>query len=344
VPEPQPSFAFRPLELKHIFDFAIRLLRSGFAPMFMSMAMVQLPLQLLTMPLVLRALTTLYDLQAKQQTTGQFPFDAAYWSKNLDLAMYGLVMGVVALAYQLLVTPLGTLTCARLAATRLLGTPCTFGEALAHARQRYWPTQVALAIYLLPLMALAVLVLVFVLIFQRSGNDSGVAVAAIAGVVLIAAGSFVMELLFCRLFMALNGIIQAAEAPQGEGILAQGLWLLRRSYELTANHFWRMVGMLLLLSFVVSYISNGMTQMLRYIFAIAEVLSRGTDTKEIYNALTNPSAWQLGSVLLISGLVALIFPPFWQCYKTLLYFDLRARREAFDLLHLLNLPGGQLED
>jgi hypothetical protein len=261
-----------------------------------------------------------------------------------DLGLYAFVMIIGALAYQLLVTPLGSLVCARLAATRLLGEPCTFAEAFAHARKRYWPTQVALALFLLPLLGLAVLVLVFVLVFQQAGNQTAVGVAAVAGVALISLAAFVMQLLFCRLFMALNGVVQAVEAPEGSGMLQQGLWYLRRGYELTAGHFWRMLGFLLLASVVVYVITNGMMQGIRLLVTLVRLTSIGDNAKQIYNALATPTTWELGMSMMLGGLISLIFPPFWQCLKTLLYFDMRCRKEGFDLLRMLSLPGGQADE
>ena len=340
---PQPAFALRPLEIKHLFDFSIRLLRSGFVPMFMALAMVQLPLVLLNLPFWLQFMTMMFDFQSRFNTTAQLP-DAAFWNKYVDLGLYALIMVFVALAYQLLVTPLGSLACARLATTGLLGQTCTFGEALAHARKRYWPTQVALALFLLPLLALALIVLAVVLVLKQAGNNDGVGVAAVLGIMLISLGGFAMVLLFCRLFMALNGVIQAAEVPEGQGILQQGLWLLRRSYELTAGNFWKMLGMLLMLQVILNFVINGMTQGIRYILLFIRLATGGNDPKLVYNALANPTSWELGFTLLLGSLIGLLFAPLWQCFKTLLYFDMRCRKEAFDLLHVLELPGGELEE
>jgi hypothetical protein len=47
-------------------------------------------------------------------------------------------------------------------------------------------------------------------------------------------------------------------------------------------------------------------------------------------------------MLVVATLFGLMFPPYWQCFKTLLYFDLRCRKEAFDLKRQLGLPGGRV--
>jgi hypothetical protein len=340
------SFALRPLEIKHIFDFAIRLLRSGFSQMFLATAMVQLPLALLTMPLLLRIMRLATDIEAMANEGSAEFLSSMFWAEQVDLAVFAFIMLFVAMAYQVLITPLGNLICARLAACRLLGVECSFGAAWDYAKRHYWPTQVAIAIFLLPLLLLSLLVLVVVLVAQATGSDTGVLAASGFGILFISLGGAATMLYFCSYFPAINGIIQASEEPEGQGILARGLWCLRRAAELTKGHFWRMLGMLLFLSIIINYISQGMSESVRLLTTlVAGMLRNDSANKVIENFVTGtPESWELGVVLMISSLFALFFPPFWQCYKTLLYYDLRCRKEAFDLKRQLGLPEARLSD
>jgi hypothetical protein len=341
VPTLRQSFALRPLEIKHIFDFAIRLLRSGFIPMFLSTAIVQLPLALLTLPITLQLLSMMYEVQAIANRGEAFP-DKDFWLSQLDLAVMALMMLFAALAYQVLLTPLGNLVCARLAVCRLVGDECSFADAWQFARKRYWPTQVAVALFLLPLLLAAVILLGLVLLMQWLGNDTGVLSVSLGGMFILTAGMLVMLLFFCIYFPALNGIVQAAEEPEGEGILAQGLHYLRRAASLTRPYFWRMLGFLLFLSFIISQISRALTSSVQLIVSLVQALIAGSSGKDVVQNIVfgTPSTWELGLMLVIASLFGLLFPPYWQCFKTLLYFDLRCRREAFDLERMLDLPGG----
>jgi hypothetical protein len=337
------TFALRPLDIKHVFDFPIRLLRSGFAPMFLSTAMVQLPLALLTMPLMMQLMGLAYEMQAMSNEGNSKFFSGSFWEDKLDLAVFAFIMLFVALAYQVLVTPLGNLICARLAVCRLLGRECSFSEAWAYARRRYWPTQVAIALFLLPLLLLSLAVLAFVLLAQLSGDDNGILAAAGGGVLLITLGSCATAFFFCTYFPALNGIVQASEEPEGSGVLAQGLWCLRRAQGLTSGHFWRMLGYLMMLAVIINYITRGLTESLQWLLALVSALASGHADKFVTNLATGmPSTWEMGLILVAASIFGLLFPPYWQCFKTLLYYDLRCRKEAFDLEHQLGLPGGEI--
>jgi hypothetical protein len=328
-----PTIAVRPLEIKHLYDFAIRLYRANFNSMFLAMAAVQLPLSLLSMPLALKSIEIINELNTLQ-VSGRLP-DQIWILDKLDESLPVLILAMLVPVYQLFVMPLGNLTCARLAMQAALESPVSLLEALRFARRRYWPTQVALAVYLLPLLLLSVLILVMVLASQAAGSETGVLSFALMGLFLISLGSLGMLLIYPRFFGALSGIIQCREEPEGTGILAQGLWYLKRAYALSEGYYMRLLGLLLLMHFAVSFITQGISEASNFIlWLIDSAVSGGNLAEEIFDPARQQDVMVIGLSMMFTMVVTLVIVPVWQCLKTLLYIDLRCRKEALDL-HLL---------
>lgn len=327
------TIAIRPLEIKHIFDFAIRLYRANFSSMFLAMAAVQLPLSLLSLPLALKSIEIIYEIQ-ELDLSGRLP-DTPWILDKIDQSLPVLLLAALVPIYQLFVMPLGNLTCARLATQAALGSPVSLGDALRFAMRRYWPTQVALALYLLPLLTLSVVILVFVLASQAAGSATGVLSFSLLGLSLISLGLFAMLLFYPRFFAALSGIVQSREDPEGSGILAQGLWYLKRAYALSEGYYMRLVGLLLLMHFAVAFITQGISQTTNLVMTlINSIVSGGNITEEFLDPAHQQDMLAIGLTMMITIVVALILVPIWQCLKVMLYIDLRCRKEAFDL-HLL---------
>ena len=333
---PKLLVALRPLEIKQLFDFAIRLYRQRFAAMFLAMAMVQLPLSFVSILLMVKFVAVMTELQQLANTGGE-P-DMAWLMDHLDFAILLGAFVIGASVYQVLVMPLGTLTCARLATCALHGETPSFSECLRYSLKRYWATQVALATYGLPIVGLSLLTLIMVVIGQATGNDAAILSGALIGLTLIMLGGFATAVFYFRFFPALLGIIQSAEElPQG-GIGSQGVWLLRRAWELTTGQFWRMLGLLLLAAIAVNFISRGITESINYLVTILVEIGRGTQGEDIVTNMMfgSPDPLVLGISMTLATIVALIFPPFFACYQLLLYYDQRCRKEAYDLELMLN--------
>ncbi len=342
----QPAqFVLRPLEIKHIYDFAIRLYRARFAPMFLSMAVVQLPLSLVWISITTVLIRFQQDLLAAEGKGESANMEWFY--SQADQALWVGVLLIFAMAYMLLVWPLGNLTCARLASTTLLGDEESLGDAFRFALRRYWPTQVALATFMLPLLALAVLILLIVVLVMATGSDVGVGATAILGIFLIFAGLFATWLLAFRFFPALMGVMQCAEEPEGSGIFAQGMWYLKRAYALTQGYFMRVLGLSLLLYFATYLIQRGVTESVQLLYILVQALSAGEASPDsLFSQLTasQTDVMYMAVVIGTSSIVSLLFPALVVCFQTLLYYDLRCRTEGFDLLFMLRGaaagPGG----
>ncbi|MBN2080644.1 hypothetical protein JW859_00415 [bacterium] len=328
--ERRQLIALRPLEIKHLFDFAIRIYRYRFTAMFIAMAVAQLPLVLLSLPLWLKLIAAAGELQM-MQLTGGMP-DMAWAMDLLDQSLFAIALAGCVPLYQVFILPLANLTCARLATRTALNEEITLGEAFAFARRRYWPTQVALAIYLLPLLVLSLLILLPVLAAQNAGSETAVISFAITGLLLIPLAGFAMWLIYPRFFMALSGIIQCSEEPEGSGIMAQGLWYLRRAWELSAGNYARLGGLLLMMAVAVYLITQGISEGTNLLLALIDAAVTGANFAD---KIMDPSQQQdvtlAGLTMTITSFVALVIVPVWQCLKTLLYLDLRCRNEALDL-------------
>ena len=338
---PHNRFILRPLELKHLFDFAIRLLRFNFLPMFLSMAMVQLPIALLSIPMSLRLVSMAETIQDPSYLDSSETGEQIWNSLVLDFGdmFLGFMVSFLVIAlYQLLVTPLGLLTCSRLIARAMDGIRESFADAFRFSLTRYWQTQVALATFFLPTVALSLLVLIIVLIAQAANSTGAIIASAVAGLILISLMVLATMLMYFRYFPALCGALQAAEECPEDGIVGQGIWYLKRSYALTENNYFRILGLMFLLSIAANMIQSGMRSTIEMFVAIYDYMSSGVgDVMEYFMAQAEGTSdpFQLGVTMVLLTLLMLIFPPYWQCYKFLLYTDLRCRKEAYDIYRLL---------
>ena len=104
------------------------------------------------------------------------------------------------------------------------------------------------------------------------------------------------------------------------GIVAQRLGpieSLRRSWYLTKGHIWRAIGytvLLYLLNFVIYAIPSAVIQQVFAIFAPPEMLT-----------------WVFGLSSTLGTLFTIIWQPFYVAALLLFYYDLRVRKEGYDL-------------
>jgi hypothetical protein len=170
-----------------------------------------------------------------------------------------------------------------------------------------------------------------------AGSEVGILTSSLLGINLIMLAMLATLLFFPRFFMAVNGIIQTGEEPEGEGILAQGLWYLKRSYGLSQGLYFRLLGLLLLMFFAVYFITQGISDSAQLIILLVQgLMSGGSSGSEILSALQTQDPLAVGLGMAITTVFTLLIVPVWQCLKVLLYYDLRCRKEAYDLLMLLD--------
>jgi hypothetical protein len=331
----QPArFALRPLEIKQLFDFTIRLYRLNFTALFTTMAIVQIPTTIAGTYVAFVLLQHLDQFEALAETGGS-PFDML--PGMLDSLPLIAGVSLASMVYQLFALPFALLASSRLCIGSLLEQPVTLEQSLSFARQRYWPTQFALALFALPLLLLSLAVLVPVLLAQQAGNDGAVLGFAMFAISVIMLGGLATMLLYFRLYPALTGALQALEDPPPGSAYSQGLWYLTRSWQLTAGLFWRELGMLLLLMVAMYYANNTLSQTVDLLVTLGFSIASGLDMEGIVTSIseTDPVATLVSIV--VTGMLGLMLPPVAVCYQASLYIDLRCRKEAMDLLRLLDV-------
>ncbi|MDR0504494.1 MAG: glycerophosphoryl diester phosphodiesterase membrane domain-containing protein, partial [Bifidobacteriaceae bacterium] len=133
------------------------------------------------------------------------------------------------------------------------------------------------------------------------------AVSRLLAVLVVLAGGCLLVVVAVRWLFAPVALVLEETKP---------LAALKRSWRLTKNDFWRILGIGLLTNLLIS-IANG-------------TISQGF---LIANSLFNPS---LGASVVLdnfaSTIAATLLTPFTASAIALLYIDLRIRREAFDLV------------
>jgi hypothetical protein len=331
----------RPLDIKLIFDYTIRLYRRNFIPMLLAMAIVQLPLVLILMPFNMKALALITEME-QMPVIGE-DFSTEWMWQQFDILLPYLLLAAIAPIYQVLVLPLGNLACAWLARESAHDRSGTIGDALRFAASRYWPTQVALATFLLPLLGLSVVVLLIVLLFSALGMNTAVMISAVIAMIVIQLGALVTWILAPRFIFALNGIIQTAETPSQRSVFRQGMYYLRRAWELTRGNqvYFRLVGYLLLMSVATNMVNQGVSETINTIGSFIAASREHTSIDDQFWASMNTTdLTSAGIAIVFAALVSLVIVPVWQNFKLVLYYDRRCRHEGYDLLQLVRLAPG----
>ncbi|MEA2621777.1 MAG: hypothetical protein QOH61_687 [Chloroflexota bacterium] len=191
------------------------------------------------------------------------------------------------------------------------GSPITFGSALRSALRRA-PT--AVAMWLLSTLAAAAILVGCVLlsaaavaIFPPSPGGTG-GLGVLLALVVIVGG-----------FVALVGIgIRLAVAPAVVAIEPVGaVESLRRSWHLTGHNAWRTLGLMLLVGLVVAVLGALVSELLTLLL--------------VDPFLAEPAALHTTAAVVLGAVVNLSFAPILPVMLTVLYFDLRVRRDRLEL-------------
>ena len=142
--------------------------------------------------------------------------------------------------------------------------------------------------------------------------------AALIGGLFIA-GIFLMMWLMVR-YMLGPAVINVLENRSGMDALA-------RSWSLTADHFWRVFGAMAILMLLVLVVTYGVS-------LPTQILATMLMVQESQHALLGQVANQV-----VSSLVSLFLQPLWMIGVVLVYYDLRIRKEGFDLMMMAESLG-----
>ncbi|WP_159940600.1 MULTISPECIES: glycerophosphoryl diester phosphodiesterase membrane domain-containing protein [unclassified Nocardiopsis] len=239
------------------------------------------------------------------------PFPFSTWS---IVALYGgtlLSQAGIVLATGLLTTVVGM---------AVLGHKLGPSQAWAAVRERIWPiiglALVQLLIFLgLSLVAGAVVfggLFLGVVVALGANEAAGVAIVIVAGLVGLLGGLALAAWIYIRLYFAMP-VIVLERLGVGES--------LARSWRLTQGSWWRIFGIALLAALLVAVVSS----ILSLPFSMASVLPL-LFPEEVWAHVVAGAVVYVGNVL-VYGLTT----PFAVGVATLLYVDLRMRREGLDL-------------
>ena len=210
-----------------------------------------------------------------------------------DLQQMLVVSGVATLITLLLVTPFLTAAMAKAAADSYLGERTGIGETFRFALRRAGPLLWVMVLF--GLVIVAILAPLVALVVAAPGSNTVGLLAVPVMIVVIFVG--------VRLFVSTTVLVVEDE---------RGPRALGRSWRLTSGRFWRLFGALILANLIGGVVAR----------LIVEIFG-----------LAAPSAGSSGWVVDAAGsaLAQVVVQPFSTLVAVVLYFDLRVRKEGFDL-------------
>ncbi|MFF1669288.1 glycerophosphoryl diester phosphodiesterase membrane domain-containing protein [Nocardiopsis flavescens] len=212
----------------------------------------------------------------------------------------------------------------------VLGRTLAPGEAWAAFRGRIGPAVGVAVLQLLIGLALsAVIVLLLVggvfagaMLAVAGSEGAGIAVMLLSVVAGLVGGVALGAWILIRLYFAMPVVVlERVSAGQA----------LARSWRLTRGSWWRVFGIVLLSALLIGIVTN----LLSMPFSIAGIVPIFLAPEALWSTVASGAIIYLGNVLIYS-----VSTPFTVGVTTLLYVDLRMRREGLDLrLHTAALSG-----
>ncbi len=304
----------RPMSITDLFDAAFRLYRQHFFTFIGVVALLQVPMAIIQILVQIPYMEAITRFSTRPPALGATPFDIFPWRELLPY--YGLLI-LLSIFQYLIVYNLMTGALANVIARSYLGQPVSLLGAYSLGGRRIGSLITAsLAPFLLGFVLLLVIggcgIATLSTMGVRPGEDPniGLMIAAILGMVVLillltVGGLFI----YVRLLFATQAIVLEEQGP---------LDGLKRSWRLVGQSFWRTLGIILLVG-VFAYIISLIIQLP----VIALVTLTGI-------MLSNFVLYQTINVLTTYLGMMLILPLQFTIF-TLLYYDLRIRKEGYDL-------------
>ncbi|HEX6293112.1 MAG TPA: hypothetical protein VFZ66_28280 [Herpetosiphonaceae bacterium] len=308
----------RQLGLGELLDESFRLYRSNFLTFVAITALILVPYTLISFIVQYPLQEQLAELQ-NQANSGSNPFgQASPFQFFSDMLFWYVGLMGLGLFYTVIFQPLLEGALAHGISQRYLGRETGVGESFGAALRRgaaligarLIPTLIGAAITggVFGLLALLGVLLVGQSISDESSAQSlaGIAILGMLGLGLLAVISVLILALLVRIFFT-------SQAVMVEG---QGAWSsLVRSWHLTQGYFWRTVGYLLVILLLMYFLVS----------VPAMVIVMPTVLLNVDPRI------QLVISSVVSAVFSVIATPFSMISYTLMYFDLRIRKEGFDL-------------
>jgi hypothetical protein len=298
----------RPRDVGGIIDQSFRLYRRHFLTFLAIIAVIYAPIQLGIQVATLLFVDSSRDLSSSSSLSNDFSSSRESINQMFALlAVFGGVVLILALLGAVLqYISQGALTAS--VADSYLDRPVSFTNAYREVRPRIWSLIGYMGLIVLIVMgAVAVLFVPFFLL-ALSGGSNGAATAFSCLLFLLI---FPAAILAVYITIKLQAVVPA--------IVIEGLGpvqAMRRSWGLVNNYWWRTFGITMLMSLLVSIASAGPAYI---IIGLTEFVLK-------FDPLVSQAISSLVTVI-----IAMFFVPLQLITTTLYYFDLRVRREGFDL-------------
>lgn len=331
----------RPLSIGDLFDTIFRLYRNNFLVFIGIAALIQIPMILIQMGL---------EFALGRQSTADFlqiinelPFFNPQTDSVTDLPItnpllyYGLTI-VLALLQIIVVQQLLNGALANAIARRYLGQPISVLEAYNFGARRLSALLiVGVLVAILTIVVGVVLIGIYFgglfLVVSIATTQSGTraAVAAILALLLMLLLLIVAMIVFAMIALRFLFVTQAVVLEDHGPIGA-----LRRSWQLIRGSFWRVLGIVVLLVILVQIVMGIPVIIMTMVLSF----TLGGAADPLQNYLLRQSI----TVLTSYAAQILVLPIYLSAY-TLLYYDLRVRKEGYDLqlraAHVANPTAGE---
>jgi hypothetical protein len=306
----------RPMSVGDMLDAAFRLYRQHFLTFVGIVALLQVPMAMLQFAAQLPYLQALRDFATRppRHAPGASPLDIFPFAQLLPY--YALIVGLSIFQY-LLVYNLMTGALANAISRSYLGKPISIISAYSIGFKRFIALILAsLTPFAIGLALVAVIVGcafgTFYTMGVRAGDRPYIGLAVVAAIGLIGVvivGGIAALFFYVRLLLTTQAIVLEGRGP----------WAgLARSWRLVGQAFWRSLGILLLV-YAFIYIVSLVVQL--------PLIAAGA----FFGMLLNNSVLYQGIASLVTYGVLILVLPLQFTIFTLLYYDLRIRKEGYDL-------------
>jgi len=297
-------FELKPLNLADLLDAIVRLYTRYFGRIVRIGAVVYVPLGVLN---VVAAALVFQGLDV----TGPLP-DRGFGV--VGLAAYGLLVILFWLSM-----PLVQAAIAKAVAEYYLGAETSVADAYAFALRR-WPSLIAVALFtalVVGVVVTAVTIPTALLIAGAAslGGDAAPVAAVVLGVIVALVMVHVMLVIVIKLFFGPLAVVLEEVGP---------IHALQRSWELTGGHFWRILVSLGLLWLFVVMLTGIVVWPAQAAAYFVQGIPFGV-TQAVLSAL--------------SAAAQLLLQPIQIVGTVLIYYDLRMRKEGFDLTMMAEAIG-----
>ncbi|MFC0432855.1 hypothetical protein [Kutzneria buriramensis] len=318
---PQPGvIPLRPLDLGALFGGSFKVMFREWKPMILVPFVANLVVGGVEVPLLASAFADFPDVTRPPVT-----FDGV-WPFLRDILVMVVVSLVLGLLAWLVTQVIATVTVSR----AVLGRHTTIGQALRVGAPRMLPLFGLAALIWLIVAACSVLPFTVVLVLAAVARSAGlILLAFLVGLIGLCAGAY---------FYTTFALAQAALIMEPQPVLTA----LRRSRWLVRDNWWRIFGITLLASLMVSVVSYVAQTPLQFTSAISSAYTINpageANAAELIRSALSPATMIV--YVFVTALVAAVGQPFINGVTTLLYHDMRIRKESFHqpLLAMSQLP------